>query len=222
MITQTQTLTHSGSKLFRADERNLTETNEYLRYSTCLCAGATTLLKPLARLQAVHEEVLESGQHTALKAREAAHILLIPLIGAVTVSGQQGKATVRAGEVQLYAVPAAGAIRFDNPCELEPVNFLHIWLNAEPFSTAGSPQSFAFDLAATDNQLQQVVPASAVENLSANFALSLGRFEGHQRIGYQLMNPDSLFFAFVLWVPSKPKAACSMSAIASPYGIPQA
>ena len=187
-------------KIFVADQRGMVETNQFRRYSTFNFGAYFQEYKtPFGRLHALNEETLAGTHSLELVATEAVYVLVLPITGAVQVSGPQAAASVEVEEVQLLALPANGAVRFTNPYETELISFLHLWLIIEPAASALTWQRFTFDSQHLENQLVEVVPAANGEPAPRlPFSLSLGRFAGRHEAVYTGRKAGACFFAFVL------------------------
>lgn len=170
-------------KIFLADQRGLTETAQFRRYSTLSFQGYTDAHKgPVGRLRALNDELLAGGQQVSFRAETAALLLVLPITGEVRVSGPlAGSQLVDVGEVLLLPVAAGAEISFRNPYAADVISLLHLWLDAAP-TAATAPQRFTFTAEALENQLAAVVPAAG----GPGFGLHLGRFGGRQEAVYQL------------------------------------
>jgi redox-sensitive bicupin YhaK (pirin superfamily) len=132
----------------------------------------------------------------ALPAEAAAHVLVLPITGAV----QAGAAPTPLALVEVEAlcvltVPAGGTLTLRNPYPDAQITCLHIWVAAAPAPELAATQVVAFQAEALTNQLLSVLP---VAGHSLPFRASLGRFAGRAEGTYQLQNSAAGFFAFVL------------------------
>ncbi|MCB2408054.1 pirin [Hymenobacter lucidus] len=179
-------------KMYLADQRGLTESGRFRRYSTFNFDSYQQEFKePFGRLRALNEETLAGGHRLELTAAGASQVLIVPITGAVGVAGGGVVATVQVEEVQLLQLPAQSTVCFTNLYETELISFLHVWLTAHP--TPAGQQLFSFDFSFLKNKLVEIVAPEA-----AGFSLSLGQFGGRQEAFYTLKSTGSHFFAFVL------------------------
>ncbi|TGE25158.1 hypothetical protein E5K00_08160 [Hymenobacter aquaticus] len=186
-------LQQTPGRIYLADQRGLTATSRFRRYSTFSFGSyQQEFREPLGRLQALNEETLAGGHRLELRAEQATLVLVLPITGAVGVAAPGVVATAQVEEVLVLHLPAQGSISFTNLYETELISFLHIWLSAEP--AASPPFLFPFSEAQLENQLAPLVPAAATLGCS----LHLGRFGGRREAVHPLRRPDSCFFAFVL------------------------
>lgn len=171
-------------KIFLADQRGLTETAQFRRYSTLSFEGYADAHKgPVGRLRALNDELLAGGQQVSFRAEGAALLLVLPITGEVRVSGPAaGSQLVDVGEVLLLPVAAGAEVSFRNPYAAEVISLLHLWLDAAPTAVAASPQRYTFTAEALANQLATVVPVES----GLGFTLRLGRFGGRQEAVYDL------------------------------------
>lgn len=185
-------------KIFLADQRGRLETAQFQRFCTFsfgACAAAHK--EPFGDLLAVNEETLAGGQAVALPAAQAAHVLVLPLTGAVLVGSTPARAVeVAVEEIYLLHVPAGSTVHFTNPYAANPIAFLHVWLAADEATAAHAGRPFAFDAAQLANQLLELVPEAP--GTPHPFRAHLGQFAGRAEAVYILRRPGGHFFAFVL------------------------
>ncbi|WP_022821849.1 hypothetical protein [Hymenobacter norwichensis] len=184
-------------KIFLADQRGLTETSRFRRYSTFNFGSYAHEHKAaFGRLQAVNEETLGGGQHLAFRADQATHLLLIPVTGELLVSvPAQQDVVVEVENMHLLTVPAGTTISLRNPYATELVTFLHLWVQPDAPVTIIGSQQYAFSLASAGGQLTAATAPLSAAPLP--FSVYLGRFAGRQEIMYDL-SPEASFFAYVL------------------------
>ncbi|GAB3835983.1 pirin family protein [Hymenobacter jeollabukensis] len=180
-------------KIFLGEQRGLTETAQFRRYSTLSFGPYADAHKgPVGRLRALNDELLAGGQQVSLRAETAALLLVLPITGAVRVSTpQHDPAPVDAGEALLLPLAADAEVHFQNPYPADVISFLHLWLDTATPLTA--PQRFTFAPEALDNQLATIVAADA----RLDFTLQLGRFAGRHEAVCRLAEGARLF-AFVV------------------------
>lgn len=189
-------------KIYLANQRGLTETTSFRRYSTFNFDHFYNPDKEaLDSLQVFNEELLAGNESLIFTLEQDTHVILIPVTGALTINGAQGLAlTVEAGEIALNTVPANSSVQLSNPYLAETISFLQIRIKAErPVNTLSS-LLLNFNLDTHHNELIPIVGAdfghSALQQLP--FSVSIGRFNGRQEAVYKLKSSCSLFFAFVI------------------------
>jgi redox-sensitive bicupin YhaK (pirin superfamily) len=184
-------------KIFLADQRGLTETSRFRRYSTFNFGSYAHEHKAaFGRLQAVNEETLGGGQHLVFRADQDTHLLLIPVTGELLVSmPAQQNIVVEVETMHLLTVPAGATITLQNPYAAELVTFLHLWVQPDaPVITIDS-QQYAFRLSGSSGQLTRATAPQPAARLP--FSVHLGQFAGRQETVYKLP-PGASFFAYVL------------------------
>lgn len=190
-------------KLFLSDERGVTETTQFRRYSTFHFGAYVQAHKEaFGNLQAVNEETLGGAQHVTLAVTEASYILIIPITGAVSAGLlQETSALIHVEEMLLLTVPAGRTLSFVNPYETELITFLHLWVRIPQLTEGASNRLFTFNCEDHPNQLvevRQLVPKVYRPVLALPFKVSIGRFAGRQETTYLLHRPSSQLFVFVL------------------------
>lgn len=185
----------TSGKIFLAERRQVLETEQFRRCSTGL--GAAESQEPLGALRALHEETLAGGHAVALAAPAAAHVLVLPITGAVRV-GEAGGELVEVGELRVLTLPAGGTLHLANPYPAEVISLLHIWLEA-PAAARAAAQTWVFDPAALTNQLAALEPEpAAAAGPRPPLRVSLGRFAGRAEAEYFLRAGAGCCFGFVL------------------------
>ncbi|QIL74656.1 hypothetical protein [Hymenobacter sp. HDW8] len=192
-------------KIFLSDQRGVAETHQYRRYST-LQFGAYVHQDKQAfgNLQAVNEETLGGGQQVTLQVTEAAHVLIIPVTGAVRAGLLPGtSALTHVEEMHLLTVPAGSTLYFANPYDTELITFLHLWIRVPQTAAGALNRLFTFNCQDHPNllvEVKQVVPAQSADEpgMSLPFKVSIGRFAGRRETLCTLKKPSSQVFFFVL------------------------
>jgi hypothetical protein len=183
-------------KIFLADERGLTESDRFRRYSTFnFGPWAHTHKGPFGRLYGLNEETLAGGHTLEFSVAEASHVLIIPLAGAVTLSCAGLPATaVGVEEMLVLTLPAGSLLHVKNPFEMELVSFLHIWLLADAPVTTVAMQQDGFSFDSSPNSLIPLLSATALLPLRA----SIGQFAGRHEAIYRPASQEASLYAFVL------------------------
>ncbi len=183
-------------KIFLADERGLVETSSFRRYCTFNFDGFSHPHKqPPGHLLALNEELLAGGATVALPVTEAAHVVLLPITGAVEVLPPSGAPiVVEVEEMQVLTLPAGSILRLRNPYPADVISLLHLWVRADDAALPPAGELKAtFSFADIANQLRPLRPAGA----GLPFTVGLGRFAGRHEVACAVP-PGRLFFAFVL------------------------
>ena len=191
-------IAQTPGKIFLAYERGLAESDRFRRYSTfSFGPWAHPHKGPFGRLYGLNEETLAGGHALNFTVAEASHVLIIPITGAVALTGLgQPETSVGVEEATVLTLPADSTLHVRNPYDTDLVSFLHIWLLADAPGDDSSEQRGIFSVEAIQNQLARLLPMTAVDTLP--FAVSLGRFDGRQETVYQLKNPANSVFVFTL------------------------
>lgn len=133
----------------------------------------------------------------ALPAAQAAHVLVVPITGAMRAGRgptAAASALVEVAKIGLLAVPAGGTRHFTNPHANALITFLHIWLAAE----AGQRAPPASASLSTPPALPTGWPRWCPPPARRPFRASLGRFTGQAEAVYCLHSSTARFFTFVL------------------------
>jgi redox-sensitive bicupin YhaK (pirin superfamily) len=188
-------LQQTPGKIFLADERGLAESSLFRRYSTfSFGAFAHAHKGPFGRLYGLNEETLASQHALDFTVAEASHVLIIPLTGAVTLRcADTPTTTVGVEEALVLTLPAGSVLHIQNPFETELVSFLHLWILADAPVSAVASRRAQFSFKTSPNQLLPLALGSALP-----LRVSIGRFAGRHEAVYQLNNPESGIFVFVL------------------------
>lgn len=183
-------------KIFLAEERGLTESDRFRRYSTFNFGPFVHAHKgPFGRLYGLNEETLAGNHALEFTVTEASQVLIIPLAGAVTLTCDGIPATtVGVEETLVLTLPAASLLQVKNLFESELVSFLHIWLLADAPVSAASVQQAGFCF---NDQPNSLIPLVATTPLLVLVA-SIGRFAGRHEAVYRPASSEASLFAFVL------------------------
>lgn len=180
-------------KIFVADQRGLTQTAIFQRYATLNFGDFYhEHRQPLGRLLAVNEESLAGGASISLHVPEDAHIVLLPIIGAVEVLLATETLAVEVEQVRVLTLAAGATLRLRNPYPGDLISLLHLWVRADGAAPASGPAA-GFTFEGLANRLAPLLPATA----GLPFGLSLGRFAGRHEAMYALAS-GRLFFGCVL------------------------
>lgn len=185
----------SPGKIFLADQRGLTETNRFRRYSTFNFGPYFDEHKgAVGGLYVVNEETLAGGHQLEFTVAVASYVVLLPITGSLTLRDSAGTTTVEVEEVHIAMAAAGTVLRLGNPYEAEAISFLQLWIKAElPLAVAPAVR-VRFNAESIENRLAELVPAATA---AYPFRLQIGRFAGRHEAVCRLPE-TSLFFAFVM------------------------
>ena len=189
-------------KIYLADQRILTQTKQFRRYSTFNFNGYKQEHKePIGSLYVFNEELLAGSQKLTFAVDQAMHVMHIPITGAANFIDSDGKITlVDVEEVLIYTLAAGSSYQIANPYEKDTISFLQIWIKAEQTVDTNSIQLFQFSFSTIQNQLTDIITAVQALDTAATlpFSLSIGLFAGRQEAIYTLKNKESLFYSFII------------------------
>jgi hypothetical protein len=105
--------------------------------------------------------------------------------------------TLDVGQSQLLFLPKNSMLQISNPYEIEPINFMHLWLGpASQQIRYRTARAVDFDLTTDINRL---IPLNSAEETGEQInPIFLGMFEGRHEGTYRLNNPGKGIFAYVL------------------------
>jgi len=189
-------------KIFLADQRILTQTKQFRRFSTFNFDGYYQEHKePFGNLYTFNEESLAGSQFLNFTVEQASYIIILPIAGALHCIDSSGNISeVDVEEILVIEVPDNTSYKIVNPYENDVISLLQIWIKAKEPVNSVSTHLFEFNFNSIQNKLRKIVSEKR-ENATGNefnFFLSLGQFAGRQEEIYSLKEKESLCFAFVL------------------------
>jgi quercetin 2,3-dioxygenase len=188
--------------IYLADQREATVTTFSRRYNTFGTQDQQPAHRPpFGALCEFNEETLIAAQRVTIRAERAGYVVVVPVTGALWVSGQIGSddgIEVDVEAVLLLPITAHGTITFANPYPADNVKFLHLWVEGRSVMGPVGPRRFAFALKDLENRLLEILPGVANGGFRLPFSISLGRFDGRKELTYRLPHEGARFFAYVL------------------------
>jgi redox-sensitive bicupin YhaK (pirin superfamily) len=187
--------TISPGQIYFANQRGLTDTATFMRYSTFTYqSDLDEHRRPFGQLAVLNDYTLAPSKTVTIEVNQNSFVLLIPISGEFEYRDVEGeKAVVDEGGLYLSYMESGSSFTVINTYQAEQISFLHLELMADD-AEGYSSQSFGFDFDDAANRLIKVLD----DQDDLPFAIHVGRFaESHQAL-YQLKGADSLFFAFVI------------------------
>jgi quercetin 2,3-dioxygenase len=189
-------------KIYLSDQRGLTQTKQFNRYSTFSFEAYVHADKmPFGRLYVCNDETIAPAQQISFVVEEASHIIIIPITGDVTCNNGSGDSQrVEVEQICMFTMPTQSTFQIANPYQQEAISLLQIWLKADDPVKKHASQSFSFKFQCIENKLLEILPGnnSSIAVNQLPFSLSLGSFAGRKDTTYVLNGRDTAFFAFVI------------------------
>lgn len=178
-------------KIFLADQRGLSQSSAFKRFSTFNFGDFTHPAKTaIHSLYLFNDDMLAGGQQTTYQIDRDSHVIILPITGAVNFEDGQGNETdIDVEEALVVFVPSGTSIQLSNPFKKEVINYLCICLAASDMEPI-RPQFFSFDLTSTGKLIQ-------INKNSLPFTISIGRFDGRTEATCPL-DPANCFYAFAI------------------------
>jgi hypothetical protein len=186
----------SPGQIHLADQRGITQNNNFRRYSGFKYDGTLNLPREaFGPLQVFNDETLAAAKAVDIAVEQACYFVLIPITGAIIVKDAQGKNTmVDVGEVFVNYLVSDETLRLENPYHSNWINFLYLQVNAKGDVFPFFEELFSFDFSHTQNELISLIPVDR----KLPFNLHIGQFGGRQEAIHHLKNRNSLLYAFVI------------------------
>jgi len=155
--------------------------------------------QPFRNLTALNDELLVPWGKLEVSAKEASHLLIIPVTGDLFYQGaHHDTSEVNIGEVKICSLTAGDKFNIHNPYGSDFINFLQIWIKDESILKKQSMEPIGFDMSESLNHLIPVVSPTPSTSKPLPFALSIGQFGGRAETIYNLKNKDNTFFTFII------------------------
>lgn len=147
-------------------------------------------------LEVLNDETLMPECSYELHSAKHCRIILLPMVGAIEVEekGREPK-FVNSGEALFLDVTPDCIYTITNPYPDEPVNYLQIRVNDNPFLGTTMPLSgiaTQFDLSETN----VLLPIPGHEGSSVH--LFIGKYDGREEGIFTIKNPDQKAFIFII------------------------
>nr|WP_068893197.1 hypothetical protein [Pedobacter panaciterrae] len=154
--------------------------------------------EPFRNLTALNDELLVPFGKLEVSAKEASHLLIIPVTGDLYYQdANENTIEVNIGEVKICSLTAGSRFNIHNPYGSDFINFLQIWIKDESISQDQSLKPIAFNISERLNHLTPVVSGVTSASKPLPFALSIGQFGGRAETTYNL-NSNNAFFTFII------------------------
>lgn len=176
----------SKGKMYLSDERGYNEMPWFRTYNTFNFGRYFSEHKqPFGALYVLNEDVLAGGKGFRMEIESPADIILLPIVGAITFSTDQGHCgLLEAGQVQVLHLTPNTAFEVRNPYENDLVKFLQLWIH----TPTGQSTLTTFDLSHKD------LLHSLIHN--DTYTLSVGKFNGRAEASYPLKDKNKGVFVF--------------------------
>ncbi|OMP79142.1 pirin family protein [[Flexibacter] sp. ATCC 35208] len=177
----------SKGKMYLSDERGYNEMPWFRTYNTFNFGRYFNEHKqPFGALYVLNEDVLAGGNGFRMEIETASDIILLPVVGAITVSTNDGhNGLLEAGQVQVLHLTRGTTFEVRNPYENDLVKFLQLWIKT-PIATSATLTTF--DLSHKD-QLHTLIN-------NDTYSLSIGKFNGRAETTYPLKDKAKGVFVF--------------------------
>lgn len=187
------------AKIFLADERGLNETAWFSSQNTFNFGKYFNEHKyPFGNIYVVNDDTLDAGCSLKMLIEENSHIILLPVMGAITFNDSYGnKNTVAAGQTQLLTIDKGGTLEIRNPFNDGLVNFLQIWIRAAEVEETKDNHLYTYNVNENIDRLVNISTHES-ESTALPFSISIGKFNGRAETVYQLKNKNSGVFVFVI------------------------
>lgn len=192
----------SNGKIFLTEERGVDEHNDFRSYNTFNFGRYQHKHKSaFGALAVLNEDTLAGGKSMLVSVATNTNIVLIPTVGDIEFTDSSSNSSIiQIGQAQLFYLAAGSHFTITNPYNDELVNYLQLWLNTPKPLAQQTLQLFPFNIDANKNtlvnifhQIQYISSAS-----SAQYVLSIGKFDGRQEALYKLNDPNNGVFIFVI------------------------
>lgn len=180
----------SEVKIFLAEKRGRTESVSHRSLHTFNFGNfADVNRQAFFDLNGLNDETLMAGKQVAYSVADDRLIFLLPLVGGVQIKVDNHDVFVEAGEAQIILAKKSSTLQIRNPYEIEPVNYLVVWLFCEAEKT--SLEKLQFDLEASRNSLARIISPH-------NVKIHLGTFGGRIKKEFTPQQNARGLFAFVI------------------------
>jgi hypothetical protein len=185
----------SPGQIYLADQRGLSETNTYRRYSTFNYGDYKVEHKDaFGNLAVFNDEIIAAGQKVELGVDENSFIIIIPITGMVAIKMKKEIAHYpNAGEVFVNYADAGTTIILENTYVSDWINFLYLEIKSNRGNYNVSPSVFPFDITEKQNDLVEAVAAEEYP-----FAISVGMFQGRGETIYKVTSEKPKLFSFII------------------------
>src|SRR5690349_15748231 len=126
-------LPQSKGKMFPGDERGLSELEWFRSYNSFNFGGHYNEHKtPFGALYVLNEEVLAEKCRITMEVEEDSHIVLVPIVGAVTwKTNHKEEGVAEAGQAQVLSMCKGSSVTVANPYPDALVSYLQLWIKTQ-------------------------------------------------------------------------------------------
>lgn len=153
-------------------------------------------------LRVLNDDIVDPGMGFGSHPHDNMEIITIPMEGALEHKDSMGNTgVITKGEVQVMSAGSGIFHSEYNHSKTERVAVLQIWVMTKSKDIEPRYDQKKFDPAGRENKWQQIVnPMNETEGLQINQDawFLLGRFDGNSKSSYELKNPNSGVYVFVV------------------------
>jgi redox-sensitive bicupin YhaK (pirin superfamily) len=189
----------SKAKIFLAEDRGLNETTHFRSLHTFNFGNYFNEHKTSFNdIYVVNDDTLDGGRSLSMLVQEYSYVILLPVVGAINCRDSHGNENlIAAGQIQIFSVAKPATVEITNPFKDNLVNFVQVWIKANPASSAPIYFLDTYDVNKKMDNLFTISPVSTNEP-ALPFTISIGKFNGRGEATYQLQYNKSALFTFVL------------------------
>lgn len=181
-------------KIFLSDQRHLSESSTFRRYSTFNFEKFNDDNKqPFENLFLCNDESIISGKLTFFLSKEDSFQIFIPITGGIDIVSNGKDFSVDTGQVQVLNLGKGEVLEISNPYPNDLVNYIQLGIKTDLFLMRESEMLYNFNFEKEQNQLIEII-----SNSKLPFNLSAGIFAGRKEIIYKMRNPNSKFFTLII------------------------
>lgn len=175
-------------KLFRADERSVTQTSEYQIIQTFF--ASESVLDNFGEILVVNDITLKEAFNLRQLAQQNSKIIQIPITGGInTKSLKEGEQFVSPGELRVFQTRHNTEYKVLNPYQYELVNYLELVFSS---SVISRNIQLKFDLESSINKLIPIIDEGS--NNVPLLKLNIGKFEETQEVIYKATGGRLMIF----------------------------
>lgn len=153
-------------------------------------------------LRVLNDDIVAGGMGFGTHPHDNMEIITIPLKGAIAHKDSMGNsATVNAGEIQVMSAGTGIQHSEFNPSPTDELNLLQIWLFPNKRNVEPRYDQRALDTVAMENRFAQILSPSEQDDnvwIHQHAWFHLGNFDAGKTASYELKDPTSGLYAFVI------------------------
>ena len=184
----------SKGKIFLSDERGLSELEWFRSYNTFNFGRYYNKHRsPFGALYVLNEDTLAEGCGLTMEVEHDTHIILIPVVGAVSWKTKHNdeEGVVEAGQAQVLSMCSGASLAIANPYADRLVRYLQLWIKTPGDASEKAHRLFSFSIDDRRNTLVEAVTHPSFKGM-------VGKFAGREETTYTSTHPGNGLFAFVL------------------------